>query len=210
MTVPRLRVKREWYVGLNEDPIGHENPDVGAGDDTGEFATARRRLMQVDENAQPQDGSAGVEQQAELTEEAAESFNELFGEDDEPEQQEGGAVDNNVVQQEQHPDGAVQDEQKDTAGGSKEAGQHVLHEEDYEEPEEVEQDYGDYNVDGDGDAAEAEAEAEGSNELDGESLDYHGAGMWDYHDFEVNDDEKANRQQHYVRYKAFPLCVVYL
>jgi hypothetical protein len=34
--IPRLRVKRDWYKGLNPDPVDHSHPDVGAGgDDSG-------------------------------------------------------------------------------------------------------------------------------------------------------------------------------
>lgn len=31
LQVPRLAVKREWYVGINPDPIDHSHPDVGMG-----------------------------------------------------------------------------------------------------------------------------------------------------------------------------------
>lgn len=30
--IPRLRVKKNWYVGLNPDPIDHSHPDVGKAD----------------------------------------------------------------------------------------------------------------------------------------------------------------------------------
>lgn len=30
--IPRLRVKKHWYVGLNPDPIDHSHPDVGKAD----------------------------------------------------------------------------------------------------------------------------------------------------------------------------------
>lgn len=29
ITLPRLRVRKEWYVGLNPDPLDHSHPDVG-------------------------------------------------------------------------------------------------------------------------------------------------------------------------------------
>jgi hypothetical protein len=63
-TIPRLKVKRDWFKGLHADPIDHSRPDVGAdGDDSGlgergnrrsrgleatTMAGGRRRLMAVD------------------------------------------------------------------------------------------------------------------------------------------------------------------
>jgi hypothetical protein len=30
LRVPRLRVRRNWFVGINPDPVDHSHPDVGA------------------------------------------------------------------------------------------------------------------------------------------------------------------------------------
>jgi hypothetical protein len=29
LVVPRLRVRKDWYKGLDDDPIDHTHPDVG-------------------------------------------------------------------------------------------------------------------------------------------------------------------------------------
>lgn len=29
LVIPRLRVRKRWYEGLNADPIDHEHPDAG-------------------------------------------------------------------------------------------------------------------------------------------------------------------------------------
>ena len=29
LAVPRLRVRKDWYLGLSEDPISHDHPDAG-------------------------------------------------------------------------------------------------------------------------------------------------------------------------------------
>lgn len=29
LVVPRLRVRKDWYKGLNDDPIDHTHPDIG-------------------------------------------------------------------------------------------------------------------------------------------------------------------------------------
>ena len=35
LVVPRLRVHKDWFVGLAEDFIDHSHPDVGAAPDSG-------------------------------------------------------------------------------------------------------------------------------------------------------------------------------
>ncbi|GBG71239.1 hypothetical protein CBR_g8542 [Chara braunii] len=32
ITIPRLRIKKDWYVGLAEDPVDHSRPDIGEPD----------------------------------------------------------------------------------------------------------------------------------------------------------------------------------
>lgn len=112
--IPRLRVKRDWYAGLNPDPNDHSHPDVGAdADDSGigeRITMGRRRregdggggggvdvgsqkrrrsLLQID-TASLHNGDAAVQQREEISQEAAESFTELFADDDEEEEEEGG------------------------------------------------------------------------------------------------------------------------
>jgi outer membrane protein assembly factor BamB len=103
--IPRLRVKHDWYAGLNPDPNDHSHPDVGAdADDSGigerlnrgrkrtegaaggggggaGGATSRRRsLLQVD--VASLHNNANLLQREEITEEAAESFTELFADEE--------------------------------------------------------------------------------------------------------------------------------
>lgn len=88
MFIPRLRVKRDWFKGLDPDPTDHSHPDVGADKDEsgiGERANAnantsqqqsqRRRLMQADD--------AHILDGGQMTDEAANSFEELFDTDEE-------------------------------------------------------------------------------------------------------------------------------
>lgn len=83
LTIPRLKVKRDWFEGLRLDPNDHSNPDVLAveGDDSGigerengkdvqERATQRRTLLQTER--------ATVEERGHITDEASQSFSELF------------------------------------------------------------------------------------------------------------------------------------
>jgi len=106
LTLPRLRVRRDWYVGLDPEPIDHSHPDVGDSGGGGSVDVAagvhvdsatqqqqqqqqhgvevdinslqRRRLMQVD-----QDIGEGVEADGHIiTDEGSESFHELFDEDE--------------------------------------------------------------------------------------------------------------------------------
>ena len=107
--IPRLRVKHDWYVGLNADPNDHSNPDVGAdtddsgigeranigrrrkeggadgggrdGDVNAGVARRRRSLLQIDVNSLHGGGST-VQQREEISEEAAESFTELFADEE--------------------------------------------------------------------------------------------------------------------------------
>ncbi len=85
LNIPRLKVKRDWFEGLQLDPNDHSNPDVQAleGDDSGigerdndknvqAKATQRRSLLQVER--------ATVEESGHLSDEASESFSELFDE----------------------------------------------------------------------------------------------------------------------------------
>lgn len=98
LIVPRLRVRRDWFKGLNPDPVDHSHPDVGADIDdsgVGERANAgdlgasvqRRRLLQQDggivdaNNVEAIHAQATVQASGELTEAAAESFTELFSGD---------------------------------------------------------------------------------------------------------------------------------
>lgn len=110
--IPRLRVKRDWYAGLNPDPNDHSHPDVGAdaddsgigersnigrrrregGDGSGGGSGSqkrRRSLLQVDVASLHNNGGATVQQREEISEEAAESFTELFADE---EQNQGGDV----------------------------------------------------------------------------------------------------------------------
>jgi hypothetical protein len=82
IAIPSLRVKRDWFVGLDPDFIDHSHPDVGG-------ATQNHRRLQMDGD----DGGevVGAEQKEQITEEGADSFQELFGADDiDSEEQEGG------------------------------------------------------------------------------------------------------------------------
>ena len=110
--IPRLRVKRDWYAGLNPDPNDHSHPDVGAdaddsgigerinmgkkrreggGDDDGSSGgggganigsqTRRRSLLQIDVASLHNNVGFTVEQREEISEEAAESFTELFADE---------------------------------------------------------------------------------------------------------------------------------
>jgi hypothetical protein len=81
MTLPRLRVKKNWFQGIQLDPNDHEHPDVGADeDDSGIGERTHRRLLEVEK------ATATVEENGKLTDAAAESFEELFGGDDYDEQ----------------------------------------------------------------------------------------------------------------------------
>lgn len=83
LNIPRLKVKRDWFEGLRLDPNDHSDPDVQAlkDDDSGigerengknvqEKATQRRSLLQVEQ--------ATVEERGHLTDEASQSFSDLF------------------------------------------------------------------------------------------------------------------------------------
>lgn len=82
LTIPRLKIKRDWFEGLHLDPNDHSHPDVQAveGDDSGigergngqgtQEKVSRRRLMQSER--------ATVEEGGHLTDEASQSFSELF------------------------------------------------------------------------------------------------------------------------------------
>eukprot|EP01025_Chloroclados_australasicus_P065169 TRINITY_DN8844_c1_g1_i8.p1 TRINITY_DN8844_c1_g1~~TRINITY_DN8844_c1_g1_i8.p1 ORF type:complete len:626 (-),score=88.92 TRINITY_DN8844_c1_g1_i8:375-2252(-) len=67
--VPRLRIAKKWYEGLDQDHIDHEHPDVGQQEKEGENEGAQRHLLQ--------------EQQGEgLSEEGQQSFVDLWDDDD--------------------------------------------------------------------------------------------------------------------------------
>ncbi|KAK9817910.1 hypothetical protein WJX72_004192 [[Myrmecia] bisecta] len=121
LLVPRLQVRKDWFKGLNPDPIDHSHPDIGdedkpvqgSGQDQPEpnlqqgakggdaEKTARRRgrsLMvigdpQQNPQAQQQQTEQQTEQRAEqvagadnaatVSQEGADSFKELFQDDDE-------------------------------------------------------------------------------------------------------------------------------
>ena len=125
--IPRLRVKRDWFKGINLDPNDHSHPDIGADtDDSGigeranigvgggsirrrklleihediaaEFSTNTtgsnfRRKLQEDSSYKAPDEKingggvkgATVQQTEQVTDEAAGSFEELFGDDGEVE-----------------------------------------------------------------------------------------------------------------------------
>ncbi|GMH39270.1 hypothetical protein BSKO_07168 [Bryopsis sp. KO-2023] len=97
--VPKLRVKKNWYVGLNPDPTDHSHPDVGQGisfEGHGKPAhtkvqmepsnstsnstntTSRRRLLQ---NEATVGATVEQEQGKEVSQEAADSF-EVFNDDE--------------------------------------------------------------------------------------------------------------------------------
>jgi hypothetical protein len=40
LVVPRLRVRKDWHVGLNPDPVDHSHLDIGAAPDAQEVADA--------------------------------------------------------------------------------------------------------------------------------------------------------------------------
>jgi len=110
LIIPRLRVRRDWFKGLNPDPTDHTKPDIGADkDDSGVGErkigqhTARsgtqRKLLEVALNggsgiateghdASNQDkntDSGGVQtvtQPYQISEEGAETFKDLFAEED--------------------------------------------------------------------------------------------------------------------------------
>lgn len=46
--LPPLRVRRDWYVGINPDPVDHSHPDVGAADEFEARAAAERGGDAVD------------------------------------------------------------------------------------------------------------------------------------------------------------------
>jgi len=100
-TIPRLRVKRDWYEGIDLDPNDHSNPDVKVvdGDESGvgersegntqsnDNQRQARRLMQVgDGDDEGQEGARKeesiVKQQNKMTGQASETFKELFGDED--------------------------------------------------------------------------------------------------------------------------------
>ena len=73
LTVPRLKVSKNWFAGLDPDPIDHSQPDIG--DDPAVGTKSRRSLLQED--------TGGVETEGHvLSEEGADTFDELFGGDD--------------------------------------------------------------------------------------------------------------------------------
>lgn len=83
ITIPRLRVKRNWFEGLKLDPNDHSNPDVQAvaGDDSGvgERANTKKEVRRARSLLQD---AATVEERGKLTDEASESFKELFDDTD--------------------------------------------------------------------------------------------------------------------------------
>ena len=112
LVVPHLRVRRDWYKGLDPDPIDHSHPDVGAdADDSGvgersnsESDVRRRRtlLSLADDNSDAQEDvqdpvdarhsgrtdehpskkkKQTVLPAREISEDAAASFADLFGND---------------------------------------------------------------------------------------------------------------------------------
>lgn len=219
MTIPRLRVRREWYVGLSADPIDHDHPDVGAGDDTGEFATQQRRrrnLMQT----QP-GGADGVEEAGHLTQEAADSFNELFGED-EPDYQ--GQDYGQDVDEEVNGDGQEdldhvlpghdvnnvrkgRREKRERPSRRNRQGDLGAAEVQVDEEEEKEvaeyTDYGDYALDynnqgGEDEEEQRDEDRETPDQLD--DFDYH---MWDYHTRDESKDTFVENQAPYVSPYAY-------
>lgn len=93
LIIPRLRVKRDWFEGLNLDPNDHSNPDVQAvkGDDSGigERAVTRRARSLLGDQEGTQ--KATVEKRDRLTDEASQSFKDLFDDSDIEDGEDGGA-----------------------------------------------------------------------------------------------------------------------
>lgn len=113
ISVPRLRVRSDWFKGLKPDPTDHSNPDISSSRDdsgigerragvesvgvkrrsllgmwnsgnhsTGTLRGTRRSLLQADiGNNNGDQHQQTVTQPNQITDEAAESFTELFGED---------------------------------------------------------------------------------------------------------------------------------
>lgn len=145
LTIPRLRVEREWYKDLDADPVDHSHPDVGADpDDSGigerlqgrKQVGSRRRLMSEGDNkdenlkANPvldsetaQDVPAkrtgmgkvsndkdikgsktqNVLPAREISDDAAKSFSDLFGKDNENHANEENTTDSVTSPQKHHP-----------------------------------------------------------------------------------------------------------
>ncbi len=127
--IPRLRVKHDWYAGLNPDPNDHSNPDVGAdADDSGigervnmgrkrregsagggggggtSNSRRRRSLLQVDVASLK--NNANLLQREQISEEAAESFTELFADEEGTQNQAGGNGDGDGLHE---PDNSSRD-----------------------------------------------------------------------------------------------------
>ncbi|CAD7696447.1 unnamed protein product [Ostreobium quekettii] len=113
LLIPKLPVKKDWYVGLNEDPMDHSNPDVGDGVDPfkkAEEKAAEAGAQKATQGSGTSDGAAdsdatvlrrrrlqdverstdmALENEHKLTQEAAESFKSLEEDED---SEEGGDI----------------------------------------------------------------------------------------------------------------------
>ncbi|KAI8106939.1 hypothetical protein M9434_001589 [Picochlorum sp. BPE23] len=97
LIIPRLQVKRDWFEGLNLDPNDHSNPDVQAveGDDSGmgERVVTRRARSLLAEQQQKSTKKATVEKRDRLTDEASQSFKDLFDDSDAADGEDGAWLD---------------------------------------------------------------------------------------------------------------------
>ncbi|EIE24136.1 integrin alpha N-terminal domain-containing protein [Coccomyxa subellipsoidea C-169] len=96
LVVPRLRVRKDWYKGLDDDPTDHSHPDVGIRPDAQDGSTVeanltagmRRQLLAVNESGSAPGGQSDLragqrrllqaESKVDIPEEAAQTYKELF------------------------------------------------------------------------------------------------------------------------------------
>jgi hypothetical protein len=156
LTIPRLRVRRDWHKGLNPDPNDHSKPDVGAGDgvarggpddakpgqqaqqqgEGGGVQQRRRRLLedapdaQQQQQQQPQGGEqqaqAVAQDQGQQQEQAdGQAAQQAAGEGEQQQQQaaEEGEQQQQQQQQQQQATGEGDQQQQQQAAEGQEAGQ---------------------------------------------------------------------------------------